>query len=390
MVDDAPGSEPLALIIAPEPTDWLPPMLDELQALGPVEVFAPWVLPPTLARLGRRVGFVRRRTGEQLPGARGHGWFTAAELLLRGFARGKTAATLSNRVRMRALADHAAGFRVARGPAPRFLVAPSLAARRCFAQGRRAGSTCVLVEDMPDLDSLVDGLDSLAATLPQATFLRNHRPQPQAHARQRAERWQADVIGIRGRVAWSRLGSRKPRVQLPRAVSSRPGLPGRDVLFAGPPLARCGSAELPALLHALPGLTIRVLPGPCSEPASLAQHPRLKVHRGSDLTGIGAVLSLSPLESHPVPVARALDAGIPIVGTRASTGLIAPASMVCIDDPTPRALADALATALSAHAPVPQPWLAPQSLAQYVVASSRTIETDSAASPSVRTSVPTT
>lgn len=390
MADDARRPEPRALVVAPEPTDWLPPMLDVLRASGPVEVFAPWVLPRAVASMGQRVGFVRRRDGRRLPGTRGHGWFTAAELLLRGFARGSTAATLSNRVRMRALADHAAAFRLARSLTPQLLIAPSLAARRCFAQGRRAGSTCLLVEDLPDFDSLVDGLDVLAATLPQARFLRNHRPRPQAHARQRAERWQADAIGVRGRAAWTRVGARTCRVQLPRTVFTRAGLPGRDVLFAGPPLARCGSTQLPALLRALPDVTIRVLPGPCSEPASLAEHPRIKVHRSADLTGIGAVLSLSPLESHPVAVARALDAGLPIVGTRASTGLIAASSMVCVDEPTPLALADALTVALAGHAPVPRPWLAPQSLAQYVVASSRTVETDSARSPSVRTSVPTT
>lgn len=394
MVDDAPhearARETRAFVVAPEPNDWLRPVLDALRQAGPVEVFAPWVLPRPLVTLGRRVGFVRRRDGDRLPGARGRGWFTAAELLLRGVARGKTAATLSNRVRMRALVDHAAAFRIARDPTPSLVVAPSLAARRSFAAGRRIGATCLLVEDMPDFDSLVDGLDALATALPQATFLRNHRPGPRAHARQRAERWQADVVGVRGRVAWQRIGGNKTRVQIPRTAFTAVGRRGRDVLFAGPPLARCGSAHLPALLNALEDVTIRVLPGPCSEPPSLQNHPRIQVHRSADLDGIGAVLSLSPLESHPAPVARALDAGVPIVGTTASTGVVTPTSILRVEDPTPCVLTDALRQALSGHPPRPQPWQAPQRLAQYVVESSCTLETNSASAPSVRTSVPTT
>lgn len=379
-----------AFVVAPEPGEWLRPVLDVLQHAGPVEVFAPWVLPKALAPLGRRLGFVRRRLGRELPGARGHGWFTAAELIARGWARGKTAATLSNRVRMRSLVDYAAATRIAHGPAPSLIVAPSLAARRSFAQGRRIGSACLLVEDMPDFDSLVDGLDRLARALPQATFLRNHRPGPRAHARQRAERWQADVVGVRGRVAWHRVGGSKTRVLLPRAPSTPAGNAGRDVLFAGPPLARCGSAQLLPLLAALPDITIRVLPGPCSEPSSLDRHPRIRVHPSADLDGIGAVLSLSPLESHPAPVARALDAGIPIVGTSASTGVVASNSILRIDDPCAGTLADALAQALDGRAPKPHPWHAPLSLAQYVSESSRTAETNSAEAPSVRSSVPTT
>lgn len=390
MADDARRREPRAFVVAPEPNDWLRLVLDVLRNSGPVEVFAPWVLPRPLIALGRRVGFVRRRDGRELPGTHGHGWFTAAELLLRGFARGKTAATLSNRVRMRALVDHAAAFRIARGTAPSLIVAPSLAARRCFAQARRAGSTCLLVEDMPDFDTMVDGLDALAAQLPQATFLRNHRPSGHAHARQRAERWQADVVGVRGRVAWQRVGGNKARVQVPRTVVTDRGRRGRDVLFAGPPLARCGSAQLPALLDALEDITIRVLPGPCSEPPSLQRHPRIQVHRGADLDGIGAVLSLSPLESHPAQVTRALDAGVPIVGTTASTGVVTPSSILRVEDSSSRVLADAISQALEGRGPVPQPWQAPQSLAQYVVESSRTLETNSASTPSVRTSVPTT
>ncbi|MBV1861975.1 MAG: hypothetical protein KUG77_26370, partial [Nannocystaceae bacterium] len=341
VVGDARIREPATFVIAPEPGDWLQPVLEVLQRTGRVEVFAPWVLPRILAPLGRRVGFVRRRDGRGLPGARGRGWFTAAELLLRGFARGKTAATLSNRVRMRALVDHAAAFELARSRAPRLIVAPSLAARHCFAQGRRVGSTCLLVEDMPDLDNLVDGLDLMAAAHPEATFLHNHRPRPQDHARQRSERWQADVIGVRGRVAWQRVGESKTAVQLPRTASINHGRRGNDVLFAGPPLARCGSQQLPQLLAVLPDVTIRVLPGPCSEPSSLCSHPRIQVHHSADLDGIGAVLSLSPLESHPGSVARALDAGIPVVGTAASTGVLTPTSLLRVEDSTPTAIADA-------------------------------------------------
>ncbi|MGH1348186.1 MAG: hypothetical protein ACRBN8_41915 [Nannocystales bacterium] len=390
MADAARRADHRVFIIAPEPNDWLRPVLEVLQPSRPVEVFAPWVLPQALAKLGRRIGFVRRRDGRGLPGARPHGWFTASELLVRGVARGKTAATLSNRVRMRALVDHTAAFHIARRPTPSLIVAPSLAARRSFAHGRQAGATCLLVEDLPDLDTLVDGLDALASAHPQASFLRNHRPRLRAHARQRAERWQADAVCVRGRVAWQRLGPSKTRVQLPRSPFTGRGTPGGDVLFAGPPLARCGSTALPELLDALEDVTVRVLPGPCSEPSSLQHHPRIQIHRGAGLDGVGVVLSLSPLESHPSTVTRALDAGVPIVGTTASTGVVTSASILCADASPPGALAEALTEAVHGAAPVPQPWRAPRSLAQYIAESSTTCTRNSASTPSVRTSVPTT
>ncbi len=396
MPDDARLPDARAIVVVPEPTDWLRPVLEILQQSGPVEVFAPWVLPRVLAPLGRRVGFIRRRDGRELPTARGRGrgrgrgWFTAAELITRCVCLGKTAANLRNGVRLRALVDRAAAHHIARGPAPSLIVAPSLSARRSFAQGRRMGSACLLIEDLPDFDSLVDGLDALALAHPQALFLRNHRPSPHAHARQRAERWQADAIGVRGRVAWHRIGAGKVRVQLPRTPLVAAPARGGDVLFAGPALARCGSTQLPQLLAELPGVTIRVLPGPRSEPPALDNHPRIRIHRGEALHGIGAVLSLSPLESHPTSVTRALDAGVPVVGTTCSTGVLAPDSLLHIEDSTPCAVAAALRQALAGDAPRPQPWQAPRTLAQYVTDSSRTLDSNAACAPSVRTSVATT
>lgn len=363
-MSDTAAPNPRALIVAPEPTGWLRAVLGALSRWGAVEVFAPWALPAPLVALGRHAGFVRRRDGAALPGARGRGWFTVAELGLRTLARGRAAATFANRVRMRSLADLAAARRLSRD-APPLVIAPSFAARRTFAAAKRHGSTCLLLEDMPDFDGLVDGLDALARALPEAHFLRNHRPRPRDHARQRAERWQADAIAVRGRIAWGRLGAARPRMLLPRLVSEDIGrcVGGDAILFAGPPLARCGSNHLPALLDALKSHTIRVQPGPCSEPSTLLQHPRVHVRRG--FAGVGAVLSIGPLESHPAAVAEALDRGVPIVGTLASTGLVDPTSMLEVDPRDGLETARALETALASGAS-PRPWSAPLTLATWL------------------------
>jgi len=366
------GTRADALLVVPEPADWVAPVLEALEGAAGVQVYAPWVLPGAVTRLGGRLGFVRRRQSQHLPGARGRAWFTAGELLARAVARGKTAPTLANRVLQRGLVDRLVALRLARGPAPALVVAPSFAARHTFAAARRRGCTCLLLEDMPDFDSLVDGLDALSREHPEAAFLRNHRPRALDHAQQRAERWQADVIAVRGRVAWHRIGASKPRVLLPRAARPEPTSPGAAILFAGPPLARAGSLALPHLLGALPSRTIRVLPGPCSEPPSLLEHPRVQVD--PRLQGVGAVLSLGPLESHPEAVAQALDRGIPVVGTSASTGLLDPASVALVEPDDVAAIAEAVERALTSGAPKPRAWAAPTTLAawaraQYAVAS---------------------
>lgn len=349
-----------AFVVAPEPTSWLHPVVEALQTVGTVRVFAPWVLPQAAVRLGTSVGFVRRRGARCLPGARPTGWFTAAELAARAHARGKAARTFANRVRMRRLVDAVASFEISRDEAPGLVVAPSFTARRTFAAAHRGGGTCLLVEDMPDFDGLVDGLDGLAREHPQAHFLRNHRPRAKDHARQRAERWQADAVAVRGRAAWHRLGGSKNRVVLPRVPSPRELRRGPDVAFAGPALARAGSVHLPALLDALPRRTIRVRPGPCSEPASLASHPRVRIDPSLD--GVGVVASLGPLESHPDAVAQALDAGIPVVGTLASTGVLDPNSVGVVDPSDTRSTADAIEAALTGDGVVPRPWTAPLTL----------------------------
>ncbi|MCR9162129.1 MAG: hypothetical protein NXI35_15690 [bacterium] len=363
-----------AFVIAPEPTDWLRPVVEALESVGTVRVFAPWALPDLAVRLAGRVGFARRRDVRGLPGARPTGWFTAAELAARAYAGGKAARAFANRVRLRSLVDRAAARELDR-EAPRLVIAPSFAARSSFAAGRRNGATCLLVEDMPDFDTLVDGLDTLAERHPDAHFLRNHRPRSKDHARQRAERWQAHAVAVRGRVAWHRLGAAKTRVQLPRASTRTHRRPGPDVCFAGPALARAGSTHLQGLLDALPGRTIRVRPGPCNEPACLADHPRLRVDPGLD--GAGVVLSLGPLESHPVAVALALDTRTPIVGTLASTGLADPRTVEVVDPRDATATAAAIEAALAGRGRVPRPWTAPLTLrawlrAQYSRASSVT------------------
>lgn len=352
-----------ALLVVPEPADWVTPVLAALEGRVDTRVYAPWVLPRPITRFGAGLGFVRRREGQHLPGARNNPWFTAGELMARAIARGRTAPTLANRVRQRGLVDRLVALRLARAPAPALVIAPSFAARHTFAAARRRGSTCLLLEDMPDFDSLVDGLDALSGQHPEAAFLRNHRPRALDHAQQRAERWQADAIAVRGRVAWHRIGASKTRVLLPRTSRPEATERGEVILFAGPPLARAGSLALPGLLDALPSRTIRVQPGPCSEPASLLRHPRVEVD--ARIEGAGVVLSLGPLESHPEAVAQALDRGIPVVGTAASTGLLDPGSVTLVDPDGGIAIADAVERALCGGAPAPRAWTPPTSLAAW-------------------------
>jgi len=360
----AKSSATAILVIAPEPSEWLGPVLRACGSRAAVRVFAPWALPSSIAALGRRVGFVRRRDGRGLPGARGRVWFTAAELLGRAWARGKTAPTLANRVRMRAVVDRLAALEVARGPAPAVVLAPTLGARHTFAAASKRGAACLLLEDMPDFDQLVDGLDALARAQPQARFLRNHRPAARAHARQRAERWQADAVAVRGHAGWCRIGASKPRVGIPFEAGPLPHHGGDVVCFAGPPLARAGSTMLPALLDAMPELKLRVLPGPCSEPPSLLEHPRVQVGRGLD--GACAVLAPGPLESHPASVVDALRRGVPVVGTKASTGQLDPSSVLTAEADDIPAMVSALRRAVRGEAPPPIAWHADTSLAAWI------------------------
>lgn len=355
-----------AIVVAPEPADWLHPVTRALERVGRVQVFAPWALPSAVGRFGGRIGFVRRRNPQGLRGARPTGWFTAVELMARAYARGKAARSFANRVRLRTLVDRVAALALARGEPPPLVVAPSFAARRTFAAARRRGTTCLLVEDMPDFDGLVDGLDALARQHPQAHFLRNHRPRAEDHGRQRAERWQADVIAVRGRVAWHRVGASTTRVLLPQASKVCPSERGVDIGFAGPALARAGSTHLPALLEALPDRILRVRPGPCSEPASLLRHPRVQVD--ASLRGVGVVASLGPLESHPEAVAQALAGGIPVVGTLASTGLLDPSTVHTVDPSDTPSTAAAIEAALAGDGIAPRPWTAPLSLGEWLSA----------------------
>ncbi len=339
-----------AFVVAPEPADWLAPLIEQLESRYAVDVFAPWALPDRLPALARRVGFVRRRLGH----GDGAAWFTAAELAARAYARGRAAPTFAARFRLRALAGNAAAARLTRGPTPDLVVAPSFSARRPFAASAQAQH--LLLEDQPDLDGLVDGLDALARQHPQAAFLNNHRPRFADHVTQRAERWQADAIAVRGRVAAARLGNRRPVLRLCMPTPTVGGTRGDTVLWPGPLLARSGAMHLPALLTAVPTLKIRAQRAGIVEPESLASHPRVELSSTPSLEDIGAVLSLGALESHPRAVTLALAAGLPVVGTEASTGALAKGSVSIVDPHDVAGLARALRAALLGNASSPRPW----------------------------------
>ncbi|MEM6293366.1 MAG: hypothetical protein AAGA54_18985 [Myxococcota bacterium] len=358
MVDTG-AAERQAFIVAPEPVDWLAPLVAQLEGAYDVEVFAPWALPDRLPRVARRVGFVRRRLGY----AGGRAWFTAAELAARAYARGKAAPTFAARFQLRAMAGYAAAAHLARRRTPAVVIAPSFAARRVFAA--TPDSRHLLLEDQPDLDGLVDGLDALARQHPQAAFLNNHRPRFTDHVAQRAERWQADAIAVRGRVAAARLADRGPVLRLPTTAPTVDADGGDTVLFAGPLLARGGAMHLPALLRAMPALKIRAQRVDVVEPVSLAEHPRVELSSAPSLQGVAAVLSLGSLESHPRAVARALAAGLPVVGTKASTGALAQGSATWVDPDDGAALQKALHEALHGRAPKPRAWTAAPDIATW-------------------------
>lgn len=358
--------DPRALIVAPEPVDWLRPVIDALRTVMRVEVFAPWALPQ-LSRPVPSIGFIRRRDTTDVPRC-SVGWplrasFVGLELALRAHARGKAARTFAARFRMRALVDRLAAREVRRR-APALLLAPSLAARRTFAAAASHPTRCILIEDLPDLDHLVDGLDELAHAHPNASFLRNHRPRFADHVDQRAERLQAHAIAVRGAVALDRLQAKRC-VALPTAPSTvTPTKRGSTVLLAGPAVARSGTLHLRALLDAMPELTVRIQPAERLEPAWLRNDARVQLDPAISFVDVGAVLSLASLESHPRAVARATHHAIPVVGTVASTGAIEGACHV--DPKDVQSTVAAIRAALRGELPAPRPWNGTQSLVDCV------------------------
>ncbi len=367
------------LVVAPEPADWVKPTIAALAELGPVHVVAPWALPPSATRWTRAIAFAQRR---RLDAASITAWFpgfSALELVLRAYTRGRAHRGYATRMMMRAAVDRAVALGLRRGnwPNARTVLAPSLAARRTLAAARARGLRGGLLEDLPDLARLSSTLDRSAAAYPDCPFLANHRPPRWAVVDQRCERELAHGVGVRGAFAWQRLAPRFeaqlfaiPRASgTPRPAGTPSSIPtSPTVLLAGPAVGRSGTMHLSALANRMPQVSFAVQATTPTEPAALLAHPRVHVASAAqlELNGVQAVLSLSPVECHPAAVRRAIERGVPVVGTVESLGQVAPGSVARVLPHDLDEMEAALGRALRSDPAKPRPWSPGRSLSGWI------------------------
>lgn len=318
-------------VVAPEPAPWLVPVVEAALLAGRVVVFAPWGLPPALARLApsRFTAALQRRTLTVARFQPTHGWF-AVEALARLWSRDRTDREMVARFALR----RAVGELAARWLPPDCdaVIAPSLAARNTFAAAARRNVATLLVEDVPSLRALHADLDAASARHPGALFLKRFRASPTVVAEQEAERVLARHVLVRGHFSRDLLGDRggEAVLDLPasvgatgRVVESRDGRPTR-VLLAGLAAARHGTFEA---LDAVRGLPVELLvrAGEGTEPRDLLGHPRVRSSTREEretLVGVDVVIAPSWCESHAPEVALAAAMGVPVVATRRGAGLV--------------------------------------------------------------------
>jgi hypothetical protein len=315
----------MIFVVAPEPADWVAPLVEDLARQGPVTVLAPWRMagPPRVpAALG---AFVARRR-LSFPGVTVLRWpaWPAVEAAMRVWERGENARLVRGRLAVRRLVDAIAARMMPGGV--RTVVAPTGAGERVFAVAARRGAEAILVHDTPNLRALHDDLDRASARHADQRSLRRYRATPGAIARQEAEYVLARRILVRGSFAQSLLEAHGhgPKVErlaapapppIPRA-GTRPGA-SRTVLLAGAATARSGVIEAIAAIAAVPGLTLLArAPDPpdlLRAMGSRARAPtRAEVER---LEGVAAVVAPALCEAYPREVVAAVSAGIPAITT---------------------------------------------------------------------------
>jgi len=335
-------------IVAPEPAGWVKPAVEAAAALGPVWLFAPFLVPAPPPMLPSRLREAWQRRHLALPThvqkVAVPGW-TAVEAGLRRFAAGRADRLIRGRMLLRGMVDALAARAL---PVDiQAVVAPSFAARRTFsvAQGRQA--LRLLLQDFPLLRQLHLDLDLAAQAWPTSRFVVRHRASAREVAAQEMEQVLADWLLVRGRYARTLLagpGREEKRVASLEALQAVLGgvgrpLPGEDppalvggprwrsplrqVLLAGLATARNGSFEALAALERLPALTLLIRAGEGLEPEGLLRHPRVRAATKAErqtLEGVDAVLAPAWCESYPEEIPLAAARGVPVIATARAAG----------------------------------------------------------------------
>lgn len=280
------------------------------RAAEPTEVWTPRAAPRWMARVPGAIGrfAVRRPPGELAAPS-----LLAADAALRLWAGADTGRRYQAELWLRAAIDRWAAARVRR-ERPSVVIAPTLAARRTFAEARSFGARCVLVFDLPLIRRLHDDLDRAAERWPARSFLRRYRAPAWAIAEQDAERVLADEIWVRGPYARASCiadGAPTPRIEivdgLPAAPISVPARPTGRIRLAGLATARHGIDTALAVTRQL-GLTLVVRVGAGSEPPNLAELPGVAV----DDAPVDAIICPAICETYPAEVRVT---GIPVIAS---------------------------------------------------------------------------
>lgn len=309
-------------IVAPEPVDWLAPLVAALDR--PISIFAPWALPAAPIALPQPLAaFWRRRQLATIDHARP--WWVLGEAALRVWTGTNVDRLMRTRVWRRAAADALAARWLP--TAATLVIAPSLAARRTLALAQSRGQRTALLEDLPSFRELHADLDAAATRWPDSTFLRRFRAPAAWVAEQESERVLADALIVRSTYA-QRHRSHAIVATLTGARVLAPALPrvrARTILLAGSAAARLGTNELLAAIADRPDTTLLVQIGEAMEPRDLLTRPNVRAATPAErdrLEGVDLVAAPALCETHCPQLARAAARGIPIVATDRAAGCL--------------------------------------------------------------------
>ena len=329
----------MIVIVAPEPSTWLLPLVSQVSKDGPVTIFAPWAheqsaprwLPSTLRRALERRRLATPTRLVTVPG------FIAVQSLVRLWEKDDVAKRMTARFVLRRAVDAVAARWLPREAS--MVYAPSCGAENVLAVAAERGQGGTLIEDVPNMRRFHADLDRAARVHPECVFLRRFRAPAAMVARQEAERVLAQRLLVRGAyardvllelgVSEARIATLAARVFPARHIEEhRARRYARDhqrVLLAGLASARGGSNEaLSALARTRDKrITLLVHAGEGTEPRDLLAHPnvvRASKEERDKLKDVDAVLAPAWCESYPPEIARAHAMGIPVIATRHARG----------------------------------------------------------------------
>jgi hypothetical protein len=335
-------------VVAPEPADWVEPLVRALRAAGEeASVYAPWslpVAPPGWVPEPVALPWRRRSSVSDTRGENPVWWL--ADAALRAFGGTSVDRVLRSRVARRSACDRLASRAIPEGAST--VYAPSLGARRVLAAAARRGIRTVLVEDLPSLRELHDDLDAAAIRWPDARFLLRFRAPATWVSEQRAERELTDRILVRtGHARRLRLAEGRRDVALapssaPPPIAPEPvRRPPRTLLLAGVAAARHGTFDLVEAIGARTDVTLLVRPGEGTEPADLLARPWVRVATSAQrarLVGVDLVVAPAWCETAPPELETARALGVPLLASNRAGARG--------EGPEPHAMVDALRAAL--------------------------------------------